>query len=49
MTALARVGGAVVCVLLQTPESDDGAALDAQAAALDSAGVRVYRYCGWAP
>ncbi|HEY8285714.1 MAG TPA: DUF58 domain-containing protein [Chloroflexota bacterium] len=46
---LARVGGAVVCILVQTPDSIDGDTLDAQALALDSAGVRVHRYRGWAP
>lgn len=49
LAAMARAGGAVVCILVQTPESDDGESLDAQAMALDSAGVRVYRYRGWAP
>ncbi len=49
MAGVARSGGRAVCILLQTPEAENGAALDAQATALDNAGVRVYRYGGWAP
>lgn len=49
MAGAARSGGRAVCILLQTPEAENGAALDAQATTLDNAGVRVYRYRGWAP
>lgn len=49
MATLARAGGMVICLLLATPESDNDTALAGQAAALDTAGVRVYRYRGWAP
>jgi len=49
LASMARAGGAVVCVLVQTPESADEEILDAQALALDRAGVRVHRYSGWAP
>jgi uncharacterized protein (DUF58 family) len=49
LAAVARAGGRAVCILLQTPEAVNSAALDAQATALDNLGVRVYRYRGWAP
>ncbi|HVC80445.1 MAG TPA: DUF58 domain-containing protein [Chloroflexota bacterium] len=49
LASMARAGGTVVCILVQTPESADGEILDAQALALDRAGVRVRRYRGWAP
>jgi hypothetical protein len=45
---MARSGHNVLCVLLDTPEAGQGAVLDAQAAALRAAGVRVYRHTAWA-
>jgi uncharacterized protein (DUF58 family) len=49
LAGVTRAGGRAVCILVQTPEAGNGAALDAQATALDNLGVRVYRYRGWAP
>ncbi|MGH2411958.1 MAG: DUF58 domain-containing protein, partial [Chloroflexota bacterium] len=49
LASMARAGGTVICILVQTPESADGEIRDAQALALDRAGVRVHRYSGWAP
>jgi uncharacterized protein (DUF58 family) len=44
---LARAGSNVLCVLLDTPDVEHDAVLDAQAAALRAAGVRVYRHTAW--
>ncbi len=48
LAALAHAGCSVLCILVQPPESANAETLDAQAAALDAVGVRVYRYSGWA-
>lgn len=45
---LARAGATVLCALLETPDAGERAALDAQAAPLRAAGVRVYRHAAWA-
>jgi hypothetical protein len=48
LPALLGAGHAVLCVLLDTPDADRGAMLDAQAAVLHAAGIRVYRHTAWA-
>jgi anti-sigma factor ChrR (cupin superfamily) len=44
----ARTGSEVLRVLVDTPDSNKAGDLDAQAALLRNAGVRVYRRTSWA-
>jgi uncharacterized protein (DUF58 family) len=45
---LAQAGGNVICILLDTPDSERGGALDAQAVNLRAGGIQAYRHTTWA-
>jgi uncharacterized protein (DUF58 family) len=48
LPTLARAGANVVCILLDTPDSERGKDLDTQAMALRVCGIQTYRHTAWA-